>query len=413
MFAYHYPPFTLQPDSKFEFQKMDPSLETMENGNADETSPTSEHTESTNNSALDTKTEDQHFFDIVNTFRAYKRAFLKVLTKRRGYIISDKMTSIHRLLLAPYTQHLNRLEVAAAHNHEILKLFIAEADGMYANKSISTSVLVKKPDSQLNTDRLNSVLNQLAREWTAEGASERASSYGRILATLVKSFPPTVKSRSTLRVLVPGVGLGRLSFEIARLGFISEGNEFSLMMLFVANYILNETKTANALSFYPYISQFSNNLSTDKQLTRINFPDVCPNETGLPPGAALSMVAGPFLDVYAGAENRNSWDAVVTCFFLDTAANVLDYTELIKSILKPTGLWINFGPLMYHWEDDARTPSIEPSYDIIHKLIEASGFEFLEEETGCPSAYTCNPHSMLSYTYKCVFFVCRKKEVSL
>lgn len=362
--------------------------------------------------------EEQHFFDIVNTFRAYKRAFLKRLDERRSFIVSDRMTSRQRALLAPYSRHLNHLETAAAHNFEILKLIIAETDELYVNKRplSGDSELVKKPDSQLNTDRLNSVLNQIAREWTAEGAPERAISYGRILATLERYFPEGEdhKPRSALQVLVPGVGLGRLSFEIARLGFSAQGNEFSLMMLLVASYILNETKTANVLSFYPYIAQMCNNLSADRPLTRLTFPDVCPShlppESALPPGALLSMTAGSFADVYSAAEHRLRWDSVVTCFFLDTAPNVLTYIELIKGILKPAGVWINFGPLMYHWAESADTPSIEPSYDLVRGLIEASGFEFVEEETGITSAYTCNPHSMLSYEYKCVFFVCRIKK---
>jgi carnosine N-methyltransferase len=43
-----------------------------------------------------------------------------------------------------------------------------------------------------------------------------------------------------ISVLVPGAGLGRLAFEIANLGFISQGNEFSLEMLLVSNFILNK-----------------------------------------------------------------------------------------------------------------------------------------------------------------------------
>jgi N2227-like protein len=40
-------------------------------------------------------------------------------------------------------------------------------------------------------------------------------------------------------VLVPGAGLGRLTVEIAALGYATEGNEFSYQMLFVSNHVLN------------------------------------------------------------------------------------------------------------------------------------------------------------------------------
>ena len=51
------------------------------------------------------------------------------------------------------------------------------------------------------------------------------------------------------------------------------------------------------------------------------------------------------------AEEKGNWDAVVTCFFVDTAANILEYIEVIFSMLAPGGCWINLGPLMYHWAD--------------------------------------------------------------
>ena len=41
-------------------------------------------------------------------------------------------------------------------------------------------------------------------------------------------------------VLVPGSGLGRLAFDIAKLGFVCEGNEFSLHMLMASNFIINK-----------------------------------------------------------------------------------------------------------------------------------------------------------------------------
>ena len=37
--------------------------------------------------------------------------------------------------------------------------------------------------------------------------------------------------------------------------------------------------------------------------------------------------------VYAG-----SWDAVVTCFFIDTAHNIIEYIEIISRILKDGGV---------------------------------------------------------------------------
>lgn len=44
---------------------------------------------------------------------------------------------------------------------------------------------------------------------------------------------------SKVSVLIPGAGLGRLAWEIARLGYSCQGNEWSFFMLFSSNFVLN------------------------------------------------------------------------------------------------------------------------------------------------------------------------------
>ncbi len=68
---------------------------------------------------------------------------------------------------------------------------------------------------------------------------------------------------------------------------------------------------------------------------------------------------------------------VVTCFFIDTARNVIDYIEKIWHVLTPGGYWLNLGPLMYHYSNIANENSIELSYEQIRKVIEKIGFKIL------------------------------------
>ena len=84
-------------------------------------------------------------------------------------------------------------------------------------------------------------------------------------------------NREQVKVLVPGAGLGRLAFEIAREGFECQGSEFSLYMLFASNFILNNCQTVDCFKIQPYIHQFCNNLSSKDQLREIHFPDIDPN----------------------------------------------------------------------------------------------------------------------------------------
>jgi len=45
---------------------------------------------------------------------------------------------------------------------------------------------------------------------------------------------------SLVQILVPGAGLGRLSWEFARLGYACQGNEVSLYMLIASHFVLNK-----------------------------------------------------------------------------------------------------------------------------------------------------------------------------
>lgn len=71
---------------------------------------------------------------------------------------------------------------------------------------------------------------------------------------------------------------------------------------------------------------------------------------------------------------RTEWDAVLTCFFIDTARNIVDYLERIFYILKPGGVWINLGPTLWHWENNSEGMSIEILGDDIKALATRLGF---------------------------------------
>lgn len=110
------------------------------------------------------------------------------------------------------------------------------------------------------------------------------------------------------------------------------------------------------------------------------------------------------------------FDCVTTCFFIDTGRNVLDYLETIWNCLKPGGIWINFGPLLYHYaseelnlssssEDDF---SIELTYDELKSAITNMGFEFLRDTTIENSTYTSDPKSLMQTVFRCLFFTVKK-----
>lgn len=135
------------------------------------------------------------------------------------------------------------------------------------------------------------------------------------------SDTPNHRNISKIRILVPGAGLGRLTYELAHRGFYCEGNEFSLFMLVASNFVLNKCVVENQYTMYPWVHQFVNNLSRCDQVRPVSFPDVSP--TKAKPKGGFNMVAGDFLQVRSSAIRlewifyRNFSHSLVLDFFSD------------------------------------------------------------------------------------------------
>ncbi|XP_077253407.1 uncharacterized protein LOC143892571 isoform X2 [Tasmannia lanceolata] len=270
------------------------------------------------------------------------------------------------------------------------------------------------PSLQLNVpfvdvDKVRCIIRNIVRDWAPEGRRERDQCYKPILEELDRLFPARHKHRPPC-CLVPGAGLGRLALEISCLGFISQGNEFSYYMMICSSFILNHTQNAGEWTIYPWIHSNCNSLSDDDQLRPVAFPDIHPASAGITEG--FSMCGGDFVEVYNEESQEGSWDAVVTCFFLDTAHNIVDYIEIISRILKDGGVWINLGPLLYHFADAYGDDemSIELSLEDVKKVAFHYGFE-LEMEKTIETTYTANPRSMMQNRYSTAFWTMKKRKV--
>ena len=121
-----------------------------------------------------------------------------------------------------------------------------------------------------------------------------------------------------------------------------------------------------------------------------------------------------------------AWDAIATCFFLDTAKNVISYIETIYNILKPGGVWANIGPLLYHWTEIKGEPSLELSLEELLDVAKQIGFtivvdflsvknslghstlSFLQKQETRDCFYDNNPKAMMQTVYRTSFFVAIK-----
>jgi carnosine N-methyltransferase len=353
----------------------------------------------------DDEEEKAHFQRIVAAFKYYRTHSLQRVAKTEKYLRS--LPAHHQKLLENYRQHLTEIRSCIEHNDQIIKLIIKDVAYMFENvNSTSPSepvTVVSSRPSGADLEKVQATLKQFVRDWSEEGALERQTCYQPIVEEIVSHFPGDMCVPQDIRVLVPGAGLGRLAFEIARRGYTCQGNEFSLFMLFASNFMLNKCRGTNVHHVFPWVHQYVNNLRPEHQTQRVSFPDI--NPTDLPPSAQFSMAAGDFLEVYT---EKDEWDCVSTCFFIDCANNIVAFIETIYNILKPGGMWINLGPLLYHFSDLQNEDSIEPSYQVVREVIVGIGFEIEKEETHVKTTYAQNPKSMLHYEYESVFFVCRK-----
>ncbi|XP_061586828.1 carnosine N-methyltransferase [Cololabis saira] len=350
------------------------------------------------------KLEKQHFWRIVDAFRFY-RAHLQEQVKRAERQFRS-LPQAHQDLVPGVLSNLARISRCAEHNQEVLQAIIHNSLHMFENMEYGEQPEDPRtghPSSTFDMDKLKSTIKQFVRDWSEVGQTERDSCYRPIVLEIQRLFPSDQYDVSKVSVLVPGAGLGRLAWEIAQLGYTCQGNEWSFFMLFSSNFVLNRCEKVNALSLYPWIHHFSNNKKSADQTRMIRFPDV--NPQSLPLNSDFSMVAGDFVEVYTDPE---SWSCVATCFFIDTAHNVLEYLDTIWKILKPGGVWVNLGPLLYHFENMANELSIELSYEDIRTAMVRKGFFIEMEKQSVQTTYTENDRSMLRYVYDCVFFVARK-----
>lgn len=326
-------------------------------------------------------------------------------------------------------------------------------------------------------DKVLYVLKNIARDWSADFQKEREASYGRITRALVRlreerrrrpaageqvagAVPnarvvgsasrgsdgrqagDTRDSGERMNVLVPGCGLARLCVDLVGEGFDVVGNEHSYFMLLMSAFLLNGTSVENQWTVFPWMMNSSNVLSLHDQLLPCNFPDRLPSElVGRPGSGSMGMVAGEFCECFSQAREKGMYDAVVTCFFLDTGHNVIQYLETIWDALAADGVWVHLGPLQWHWSD-ANTyegneeMSIEIGFDAVVEIAKRIGFEFdfdaREFDEAIASSgnvapgdpddadpktiltrlrvpYMSNPLSMRPQVYDCGFFVASKR----
>ena len=356
-------------------------------------------------SAKNDPEEYNHLRNIVSAFFNYQIDSLRDLARMERDFKSLTETHLKRMSFN-YTERLNKLKSAIFQNYTFLLKVADPYKNMFKLFKGKNGEILMEPLTVEGKDiiKMRSTLRLFIRDWAIDGLEERNSTYKPILEELKNFFAKRPKKdfEEGINVLVPGAGLGRLMYEIAKLGFKSQGNEFSYYMLLCSNFIFNNTTKKDEFILQPLIHSFSNIISEESPFKKILIPDenlgeeLSKTDTG-----EMSMVAGEFCRVYK--DKINFFDSIVTCYFIDTANNIIEYIETIHNIVKLGGLWINFGPLLYHYTENESEVSIELSWEEIKHIITGFGFEFKKIEF-VKTTYSSNKDSMSQRIYNCIFF---------
>ncbi|KAL9028575.1 MAG: hypothetical protein Q9196_003079 [Gyalolechia fulgens] len=383
--------------------------------------------------------ERRVLFATLDSFRQYRKVAHLNVTHRRRQGFYALPSAEWRLLSAPPFNFLSTLDLVD--------------DAIDANADIAAQILeiglesfgLEKdpcdgsPDwrhfaTPADLDKARSTVRQLYRDWSAEGASERRASYTPVLSDIAHHFAHRT-DRGNIRILVPGAGLGRLVFELCNQGYDVEGNEVSYHQLLASSWILNQTERARHYRLFPFATDFSNVLSRAHQLMMVEIPDVHPATalakplvlSKICPGNRMNMTAGEFTELYSDERYKDTFDAVATVFFLDTAPNIIRYIQTVQNCLKPGGILVNTGPLLYHHcstslskdKNDRRNGSehvgqvnlghVELSVEEVLMLVRTMGFEVEDRGIlGEGSGYIQNPESLLQSLYYTSHWVARK-----
>mmetsp|Transcript_10931 Transcript_10931/g.32516 ORF Transcript_10931/g.32516 Transcript_10931/m.32516 type:complete len:209 (+) Transcript_10931:137-763(+) len=179
-------------------------------------------------------------------------------------------------------------------------------------------------------------------------------------------------------------------------------------MLLTSAFLINEAAFPDQFTIFPWMHSACNQRTDAEQLRGVGVPDVPPCD--LVPGPNFfSMCAGDFVEVYSRDESAGAFDCVATCFFIDTAHNVIEYLEIISRVLRPGGHWINLGPLLYHWADSTGDDmSVELSLEEIRSVAQQLGLVLLREDV-VDAPYIANQCGMFKTVYQACFWTMVKQ----
>lgn len=362
--------------------------------------------------------EKHHFLDVCFSFMKYQKDAMYDVDRVQDAI---RNLDAHDLALWPVdgARWTKEVSICVQINARFLSILpspdVSGCDLGPDAEQVVTMVPQGHHVASRNASKVRATLRQFVRDWAKEGESERLASYHPLMEALWKRMPATNEKGRHMnngqgnhrqpKVLCPGCGLGRLPFDLARMGYDAQGNEFSYHMLLGGHMILNRCTEVEAFTIFPFVLSTSNRKGKSDHLRAVKIPDVAPAKA-LPNNSDLSMTAGEFVEVYK--DQPGEWDALLTPFFIDTAKNIFLYIRTFAELIREGGLWINLGPLLFHYAEAENEISIELSWEEVKPAI--LKYFTIDEENTRLASYTTNADSLYAVNYTCLFFVATRNS---
>lgn len=243
-----------------------------------------------------------------------------------------------------------------------------------------------------------SVFLHLFRDWSTECAHVCDSTYNPAIAELKAVLP------NGGDVLLPGAGLGRLALLLATEGYKVEANDASRLFVTAADYLLNRCTPAKIL---PLAHVFTENWGFEQQYIEVEVPNPRPADIAKSSSSpAFTMVPGDFVKTYGkGCVGHRKFDAIVTCFFIDTAVDLVELFDTMDNLLVDGGIWVNVGPL--NWRKEAH---LKLTYDEVVAVWENMGYEFLTRKRIDCDYHMPRGAKMYTESYQGALTVARKRR---
>ena len=344
--------------------------------------------------------ENFSYFDLIlDIFFNYKEDSLKDAEKMESDFksIGQKYLSY---LSFDYSERITKINQGLLLNEKFLFSITGKYSNNYNKIKYENNTINRK--SEIN--KLRSTLKLFIRDWTIEGKKERDITYNPIINEIKKYFSDT--NNKNKKILVPGAGLCRLAFEISKFGYEVDAIEVSYYMIICSNFLFNSNLRKDEYQIQPLIHSFNCLKYENDPFQMFRIPDENITEImNKKDFGKLNIIPGDF--ILSFKDKNNYYDSVITSFFIDTANNIIQFIEIIFNILKKGGIWINIGPLLYHFHDIQNEISIELSWEEVKKIILKFGFEIKNEQM-IDTTYSSIENRLKTTIYTCIFFTAIK-----